>query len=191
MPARTSGADRRVADIEAAHAEAIEVEAERVEVARRLAEGPLERADRHLGEVLNELRVAQTGVQLLFGFLLSLAFTGRFGQLDHVQRLLYLASFLLSLLTAVLMMAPAAIRRITFRQQGKAETVHLVNQIFNVSLCTLALTLCGAVDLLLDVVVGRVAGFAAGVVTMAVVVLTWLVLPYRVLRTAKVGPTVS
>jgi hypothetical protein len=49
-------------------------------------ERPLERADRNMVEMVQELRVAQTGVQILFAFLLSLSFTGRFGQIDEFQR---------------------------------------------------------------------------------------------------------
>ena len=68
-------------------------------------EGALQRADRNLIELLQELRVAQTGVQILFAFLLSLAFTDRFSALDPTQRTTYVVTLLLSVITTGLMIA--------------------------------------------------------------------------------------
>ncbi len=145
-------------------------------------EGPLRRADRNMLELLQELRVAQTGVQILFAFLLTLSFTDRFGRLDEVQRWTYVATLLLSVLTAGLLVAPAAAHRVTFQQGLKQETVQLGQRLFLVGLVTLALTLTGAVLLVLDVAVGR--GFAipvAGAVGL-VLALLWFVLPLPLLR---------
>ena len=71
-------------------------------------ERPVERADRNMLEMLQELRVAQTGVQILFAFLLSLTFTERFGRIDEFQRWTYVVTLLLTLLTTGLLVAPAA-----------------------------------------------------------------------------------
>lgn len=71
-------------------------------------EGPLRRADRNMLELLQELRVAQTGVQILFAFLLSLSFTERSGRIDEVQRWTYVVTLLLSVLTGGLLVGPAA-----------------------------------------------------------------------------------
>jgi hypothetical protein len=74
-------------------------------------ETPLERADRNFVELLQELRVTQTGVQILFAFLLSLAFTSRFPELDTVQRTVYVTTLLCAVLAATLFTAPAALHR--------------------------------------------------------------------------------
>ncbi|MBW0089095.1 hypothetical protein I4I73_08395 [Pseudonocardia sp. KRD-184] len=144
-------------------------------------EGPLRRADRNMLELLQELRVAQTGVQILFAFLLSLSFTERFGRIDEVQRWTYVVTLLLSVLTAGLLVGPAAAHRMTFARGVKAPTVALGQRLFVAGLATLALTLTGAVLLVLDVAVGRgfavPAAAAVGVVLMGL----WFVLPRRLL----------
>lgn len=146
-------------------------------------EGPLQRADRNLIELLQELRVAQTGVQILFAFLLSLSFTDRFAGLDMAQRVMYVVTLLLSIVTTGLMIAPAAVHRRTFGRGVKAETVALGQRLFTYGLGTLALTLSGAVLLVLDVVAGRVFGVLVGTGTALVLLGLWFVLPLRLLRT--------
>lgn len=74
-------------------------------------ETALERDDRNFVELLQELRVTQTGVQILFAFLLTLAFTQRFTELDSLQRGTYVTTLLLSVAAAVLLTAPAAVHR--------------------------------------------------------------------------------
>lgn len=145
-------------------------------------EGRLRRADRNMLELLQELRVAQIGVQILFAFLLSLSFTERFSRIDEVQRWIYVVTLLLSVLTTGLLVGPAAAHRITFSRGVKAETVALGQRLFLGGLGTLALTLAGAVLLVLDVAVGR--GFAVsaaagvGIVLMGI----WFVLPLPLRR---------
>jgi hypothetical protein len=148
-------------------------------------EGRLQRADRNMLELLQELRVAQTGVQILFAFLLSLSFTERFGRIDTTQRWTYVVTLLLSVLTAGLLVAPAAAHRITFRRGIKAETVQLGHRLFSAGLVTLALTLTGAVLLVLDVSIGRRLAviMASGVVI--VLIGLWFVLPAPLLRRAR------
>jgi hypothetical protein len=148
----------------------------------RPGEGPLQRADRNMLELLQELRVAQTGVQILFAFLLSLSFTDRFAEIDAVQRWTYVVTLLLSVVTAGLLVAPAAVHRVTFRRGVKQETVEMGHRLFTVGLATLALTLTGAVLLVLDVAVNR--AFAISVATAVGVVLLamWFALPLRLLR---------
>jgi hypothetical protein len=151
-------------------------------------EGPLQRADRNLIELLQELRVAQTGVQILFAFLLSLSFTDRFADLDAAQRVMYVVTLLLSVATTGLMIAPAAVHRRTFARGRKAETVALGQRLFTYGLGTLVLTLSGAVLLVLDVVVGRTFGIAVGAGTVLVLGGLWFVLPLRLLRGARPAP---
>jgi hypothetical protein len=153
----------------------------------RPGEGPLQRADRNMLELLQELRVAQTGVQILFAFLLSLSFTDRFASIDAMQRWTYVVTLLLSVVTAGLLVAPAAVHRVTFRRGVKPETVQLGHHLFTVGLATLALTLTGAVLLVLDVAVDR--AFAIPVATAVAVVLLgmWFVLPLRLLRQTPIN----
>ncbi|MGH3585909.1 MAG: DUF6328 family protein [Pseudonocardia sp.] len=145
-------------------------------------EGPLQRADRNMIELLQELRVAQTGVQILFAFLLTLSFTQRFGSIDAVQRWTYVITLLCSVLTAGLLVAPAAVHRVTFRRGLKAQTVQLGHRLFSLGLGALALTLTGAVLLVLDVAVGRPFAITAAAVVGSVLVALWFVLPLPLLR---------
>jgi hypothetical protein len=156
-------------------------------------EGALQRADRNMVELLQELRVAQTGVQILFGFLLALSFTERFARIDAVQMSIYGATLLLSVVTAGLLVAPAAVHRMTFQRGVKAETVQLGHRLFTIGLGALTLTLIGAVLLVLDVAVGRVfALFAAGTIAVVLVGL-WFGLAIPLVRRARAAgdPVVS
>jgi Family of unknown function (DUF6328) len=151
-------------------------------------EGPLQRADRNMVELLQELRVAQTGVQILFAFLLTLSFTERFGSVDTVQRWTYVATLLCSVVTAGLLVAPAAAHRVTFRRGVKAETVQLGHRLFSAGLGTLVLTLAGCVLLVLDVAVGRSFAITAAVVVGLLLAALWFVLPLPLLRGARATP---
>ncbi|HLU57892.1 MAG TPA: DUF6328 family protein [Pseudonocardia sp.] len=151
-------------------------------------EHPLQRADRNMIELLQELRVAQTGVQILFAFLLTLSFTERFGSVNEVQRWTYVVTLLLSVLTAGLFVAPAAVHRITFRRGLKAETVQLGHRLFSLGLGALALTLTGAVLLVLDVAVGLPFAITAASAVVVVLCVLWFVLPIPMLRRARPAP---
>ena len=154
-------------------------------VADGRGEGPLQRADRNMLELLQELRVAQTGVQILFAFLLSLSFTDKFQSIDAFQRWTYVVTLLLSVVTAGLLVAPAAVHRVTFRRGLKAETVQVGHRLFTAGLATLAFTLVGAVLLVLDVAVGRAFAVPATVGVAAVLLGLWFVLPRPLLRRAR------
>lgn len=151
-------------------------------------EGPLQRADRNMAELLQELRVAQTGVQILFAFLLTLSFTERFGSIDDVQRWMYVVTLLCSVLTAGLLVAPAAVHRVTFRRGVKAETVQMGHRLFTMGLGTLVLTLTGSVLLVFDVAVGRSFAITAATVVGVVLAALWFLLPLPLLRRAAAAP---
>ncbi|TKA06520.1 DUF6328 family protein [Actinacidiphila oryziradicis] len=141
-----------------------------------------ERDDRNFGELLQELRVTQTGVQILFAFLLTLAFTQRFPSLDAMQRGIYVAALLLAMLAAALFTAPAALHRVLFRRRAKHELVSVSSRLAGIGLGVLALSFTGAVLLVVDVVLGRAAGIAAAVATLAVCAGLWAVLPWTLSR---------
>src|SRR5215472_15492191 len=88
---------------------------------------PAERADRNMLEILQELRVAGLGVQVLFGFLLSLPFTTRFVKLSHPQRVLYAVDLVLAALSTALLLAPIAYHRFVFRRHMKESVVQTAN----------------------------------------------------------------
>ena len=145
-------------------------------------EGPLQRADRNMIEMLQELRVAQTGVQILFAFLLSLSFTERFGSIDTVQRWTYIVTLLLTAITTGLLVAPAAIHRMLFGRGVKAATVEIGHRLFVLGLAALAGTLVGAVLLVLDVTAGRQFAVPVAAIFAVFLVALWFVLPLPVRR---------
>ncbi|MEU8590470.1 DUF6328 family protein [Streptomyces sp. NPDC048664] len=151
-------------------------------------ETPLERADRNFAELLQELRVTQTGVQILFAFLLTLAFTPRFPSLDTVQRATYVTTLLLAVLAASLFTAPAALHRTLFQQHAKPAVVQVSSRLAGLGMAVLTLAFTGSVLLVVDVSLGRTAGIAAGAATLAVCVGLWVVLPRLVRRAVVTAP---
>ncbi|MDT3400588.1 DUF6328 family protein [Streptomyces sp. B1866] len=150
-------------------------------------ETPTERADRNYAELLQELRVTQTGVQILFAFLLTLAFTQRFTALDHVQRGTYIAALLLAVTAAALLTAPAAVHRTLFGRQAKRRVVEVSSRLTAAGLAVLSLAFTSAVLLIVDVVLGRGWGSLAAAGTFALCAGLWGVLPRCVGREAH-GP---
>jgi hypothetical protein len=150
-------------------------------------ETPLERADRNFGELLQELRVTQTGVQILFAFLLSLAFTPRFPDLDTVQRTTYVTTLLLAVLAAALFTAPAALHRSLFQQGAKPRIVQVSSRLASAGMGVLVLAFTGSVLLVVDVTTSRAGGVAAGAATLLVCLGLWGLLPRLVWRAGAVG----
>ena len=144
------------------------------------AEAPLQRADRNFAELLQELRVAQTGVQILFGFLLTLSFTDRFSGIDDFQRAVYLTTLVASALTAALLVAPAAVHRLCFQRGRKRELVRMGHRLALGGLAGLATTVNAGMLLVLDVVVGRTPAVLVTAGLAIVFVVLWVVLPLRV-----------
>ena len=143
-----------------------------------------QRMDRNWTELLQELRVTQTGVQILTAFLLTVPFQQRFTDLDSYQRGLYLALVVLAIVATGLIVAPVSLHRVLFRQHLKRELVAEGDMLARAGLATLAVVLAGAAMLLFDVVVGRGAGVAAGAGVLGFLALFWLVVPLRLARRA-------
>ena len=142
-------------------------------------ETPAERADRNLVELLQELRVLQTGVQIVFAFLLTVAFTNRFPQLSTAERDIYIGTLLLTVLASALLATPVAVHRGLFQRGAKAEIVALSTRITQWGLLVLALALTGSVLLVTEVVLGGPAAIAITAGTALVFALLWFVLPWR------------
>lgn len=147
-------------------------------------ETPTERLDRNWVELLQELRVVQTGVQLLTGFLLTLPFQSRFEQLDTYQRSVYVAVLLLAVTATVLFVAPVGYHRALFRRRSKARLVEAGTRFAKLGLATVGLVVSGGVLLVLDVVGGRAAGLVAGGGVASLVAVCWYALPRRAVRAA-------
>jgi hypothetical protein len=141
-----------------------------------------ERLDRKWNDLLQELRVMQTGAQLTAGFLLTLPFQDAFGDLDRFQKGLYLGLVLLAALTTALVMGPVAIHRHLSGQHVKERVVTSAHRlVFGVLTC-IALLVTGMVMLIWDVVVDRTwAGVAAGCIAALLVVLLAIV-PRRLVQ---------
>jgi len=136
-----------------------------------------ERIDRNLIELLQELRVAGIGVQVLFGFQLSLPFTNRFDVLDAAQRRLYVIDMLLTALAAALLTAPVAYHRLVFRQHKKLGLLRAANALALSGLTAVALAISGAVLLAVSVVYdGIVAPVATAGIALTFLTL-WFVMP--------------
>jgi len=136
-----------------------------------------ERADRNLLELLQELRVAGLGVQVLFGFLLSLPFTTQFVKLGHPQRDLYLASLLLAAISTALLLGPVAYHRLVFRRHEKEALVKDANIMALAGLAAVGLSISAAVLLVVSYVA---KGLPAAIITTFVVCLfagLWFALP--------------
>ncbi len=125
-------------------------------------ESQAQRDDRNLGELLQELRVAGLGVQVLFGFLLSLPFTNRFTRLSPGQRDLYLASLVLAAVSTALLVGPVAYHRVVFRRGQKERLVRAASVMAIAGLAAVGLAVSAAVLLVTSYVGG---GLAAGLIT--------------------------
>ncbi|WP_213814078.1 DUF6328 family protein [Glaciihabitans sp. dw_435] len=146
-------------------------------------ESETERLDRNWNEMLQELRVAQTGTQILTGFLLTLPFQQRFTELDSFQLDVYLVLVVLAALSTGLGLAPVSLHRVLFRRRAKAQIVGVTDALLRATLAGIGLLLSGTSLLIFDVVVGRTAGIVAGGTALVVAALLWVVLPYGAGRT--------
>jgi hypothetical protein len=139
-----------------------------------------QRADRNLNELLQELRVAQTGVQILFAFLLTLPFTQRFHEITSGQRVVYLLTLATSALATVCIIGPVSHHRILFRQGLKPQLVHATNRLANYGLIFLWVSMVLSVFLIFDVVLNTTAAAVAAAVLAVVFLLIWYVHPLRI-----------
>jgi hypothetical protein len=140
-------------------------------------ESPLQRADRNMLELLQELRVAQTGVQILFGFLLTVVFQQRFAELSDTDRHIYTITVVLGAATTGALIGPVAMHRLLTGRRLKAETVTLASRLTVLGLVLLLCTMASSLLLVLRVAI-RDTGAAWLVGAMVVwFVLCWLVLP--------------
>ncbi|MFG1932950.1 DUF6328 family protein [Mycobacterium sp. NPDC048908] len=136
-----------------------------------------QRLDRNWSSLLQELRVAQTGVQLLTGFLLTLPFQQRFTQLDHVMRTVYLITVGCSIGATVLLVAPVSMHRLLFRRHRLDTLVSAAHSYAMVGLVLLGVALAGVAVVIFDAVVGGAQAWIAGGLTLIALVAFWYAMP--------------
>ena len=142
-------------------------------------ESEAERLTRNLNELLQELRVTQTGIQILTGFLLTLPFSQRFQDLDATQRGAFLAILTGSVITTGLVTSPVAFHRVLFRHGQRPWLVEAANRAARAGLTFLALTTSGVVWLVFDLVTNRTLASVAGLLALVFFAGLWAVVPLR------------
>jgi hypothetical protein len=152
-------------------------------------EDEAETLDRNWNELLQELRVTQTGLQILTGFLVTLPFQQRFSILDAFEKAVYLGALAVAVSATVLVLAPANFHRMLFRQQEKPWLVMTGNRCARAGLYLSAVAVTGVTFLLFDVVLGRAAGAIAGVVAALAFVGVWWVVPLVTRRRSALSRT--
>ena len=143
----------------------------------RPGETGAERDDRNLAELLQELRVAGLGIQVIFGYLLALPFTSKFSALGPAQRALYIATLLLATVATALLLGPVAYHRLVFRRHLKRHLVGAANVMAVLGLATVGLTVSAAVLLVVSYVVHGAPAVIIGIFVVCLFAGLWFVYP--------------
>lgn len=143
-------------------------------------ESPTERLDRNWNDILQELRVLQTGVQLLTGFLLTLPFQQRFTTLSEPERRLYLVAVVSSIVATGFLQAPVSVHRALFRRHRKRQQVSLAHWLAIVGIVFLACAVVSVTMLIFEVLHGWTAGIVAGGAAGTMLLILWLIIPWTV-----------
>jgi Family of unknown function (DUF6328) len=138
-----------------------------------------QRADRNFDELLQELRVSQTGVQILFGFLLTVPLQARFGTLDTYERTLLVLAVLFLAVATTCIIAPVAWHRALFRHRLKPEIVDAASAFAKGGLAALALGIITSMLLMLDLVLPRGVAITLAASLGLLILAMWLVVPVR------------
>jgi hypothetical protein len=138
-----------------------------------------QRADRNWGEILQELRVIQTGTQVFSGFLLAVVFQQRFPGIGMFDLVVYGILVALAAVSIVLGLACVALHRTRFRHHDKTAVVTAANRMLRIMLATVALLTIGVVLLIFDVVFGLAAGLVGAAVAAVLVVVLMVIVPRR------------
>ncbi|MEV5966947.1 DUF6328 family protein [Kribbella sp. NPDC051952] len=148
---------------------------------RREEEDSGEQLDRHWNELLQELRLAQTGTQILFAFLLGIAFQNQFHSADQFTHDVYAGTLVASAFAVALFLAPVSLHRITYRRKVRDQLVVVSDRLARAGLVFLVAAIGGGVLIALDVVISRPAAIIVVAVVLAWFVTFWLVVPAYVL----------
>jgi hypothetical protein len=154
----------------------------------RPSETGAERDDRNLAELLQELRVAGLGIQVIFGYLLALPFTSKFSALGPGQRTLYVATLVLAAVATALLVGPVAYHRVVFRRHLKRHLVGAANVMAILGLATVGLTVSAAVLLVVSYVVHGAPAAIIGVFVVCLFAGLWFVYPLTRHWDSRPGP---
>lgn len=158
----------------------------------RPGESPAERADRNFADLLQELRVTQTGVQILFAFLLILSFETGFADLDRIAVIIYVITVIFCAAAAIFLIAPVALHRAMFRLGRKAEVVEVSAKQAKTGMAFLGVAIVGATMLALDMALPRWAAIVIAVGIALTLLTVWYAVPARRVRQpAEPDPTDS
>ena len=141
-------------------------------------ETAMQRLDRNWADLLQELRVLQTGVQLLTGFLLTLPFQNRFAELTAFQEFIYLATVALAVGSIGFLIAPVSLHRILFRRHARHVMVAMTHRLAVIGIALLSVAITGVVLLIFDVVAGRTVGVLAATGAAVLLAALWAALPW-------------
>jgi len=136
-----------------------------------------ERVDRELIELLNELRVALPGVQVLFAFLLIVPFTGRWPKLGGTERIIYFVALMLAAVASGFLIAPSAHHRLRFRQGDKEQLVLWGNRMALCGLVSLALAIAASIAVVADFIYGEAVGLTFAGLALLFLALLWFAVP--------------
>jgi hypothetical protein len=154
-------------------------------------ETDLERCDRNLTELLQEVRVVQTGIQILFGFLLTVAFQPKFKTLTGFQRADYFGTLIAAAITLIMLTAPTSWHRILFRRGDKRHLVNIANRFTVIGMATMGFTVIGAVMLLSDIAFPTPVTVIITTITVLACSIAWYIMPLarrRSLETPTAAP---
>ena len=143
-----------------------------------------ERLDRHWAELLQELRLVQTGTQILFAFLLTIAFTQPFRDADRFTELVFAGTLITASIALALFLAPVSFHRIVFRKKLRDHLIVLSGKLTEVGLVFLLAALAGGMVIALDVVFGRTIAMVIVAVVVVLTMVLWYVIPALVRATA-------
>lgn len=138
-----------------------------------------QRLARNVNELLGELRVAQTGVQILFGFLLAVVFTPLFRKASDFEQGLHLAAVLLAVLATAMLSAPAAWHRVLFRSGRRYEILQYGNRLVLVGLVCIALAVTATIALMVKVIFGLVPMIVIATLVALLFIAVWFFAPLR------------
>ena len=148
-------------------------------IEEKTGESEYERTARELGELLQELRVALPGVQVLFAFLLTVPFSTRFGSVSPLQEAIFFATLVCTALSAGLLLAPSAHHRLLWRQHAREHRLRVANRFAITGMILLALAMMGTVFVITDVLFGSISASVTAVLIAAFFLYVWFVVPMQ------------
>ncbi|MDQ1569553.1 MAG: hypothetical protein QOF79_227 [Actinomycetota bacterium] len=136
-----------------------------------------ERSDRNWTDILQELRVTQTGTQIISGFLLTVAFQQRFTSLPPYELVIYGALVALAAVSTLLGLSAVSLHRAQFRRHGKPQVVNVASRLLAITVWVVAILAVGVVLFIFDFVFNLAAGLIAGVIALAAILLFIVLIP--------------